>query len=90
MFKTKEELRAPSARRFVVRKKIVWSYVEKVLLVSPSLTQKNGFVHPIGERSRLIWEILIFTLLLCDFWAEARRATKRPSVTQPQNRARAL
>ena len=51
MFKTKEELRAPSARRFVVRKKIVWSYVEKVLLVSPSLTQKNGFVHPIGERS---------------------------------------
>ena len=51
MFKTKEELRAPSARRFVVRKKIVWSYVEKVLLVLRSLTQKNGFVHPIGERS---------------------------------------
>ena len=54
MFKTKEELRASSARKFVVRKKIVWSYVEKVLLVSPSMTRKNGFVHPIGERSWIV------------------------------------
>ena len=51
MFKTKEELQASIARRFMLRKKIEWSYVEKILLVATSLTQKNGFVHPIGERS---------------------------------------